>query len=433
VVGLTLAKPLYALAVVLLPLSYGTKLAFGWDAMVWVDPTLVLAIPAFLLVGARPIDRLGLLVAGTAFFSASVGAILLTPSGGSLAGLYDVYREPIRLLLNLVWFWTSVRLFTLDKSFVLNWLAVSVTVQLLIGCYLLVSLLGWVPIPDQVRAYTADYLVRQSLHVRGLIVPRMGGSFVESPPFGLFMFSAFAIFTLALFRERLRGGLLVLGFSVSLLGSLLSLSDQILMALAWCLLSWLVLARTRLLSLLTKPLVAALVVTVSIYVAASIVQKVRISETTVAARSGLSVGERMFHSAYAMDLLAEHPALLLFGIGPGRYGDYATRTGRFPDTVTVQVTAVEWLVEYGVLGMAVILAWIARIGGHAVRGLGWLGLSTLGGLLLANMFQANWKWEAWFMGLAYLNSARHAYIGRPALGWATRHRPVCHGGPLQAS
>ncbi len=63
-------------------------------------------------------------------------------------------------------------------------------------------------------------------------------------------------------------------------------------------------------------------------------------------------------------LLEAHPAASLFGIGPGRYGEYASETGYFPDTVNMQTSELELLVEWGVIGLTV---WIALLGCVAAR------------------------------------------------------------------
>jgi hypothetical protein len=105
---------------------------------------------------------------------------------------------------------------------------------------------------------------------------------------------------------------------------------------------------------------------------------------------GASGGERAFYTRFGLKILSEHPNSILFGIGPGRYGDYAVKTGLFPSTVTPQVTLVEWLVGYGVIGSFVIIAWIWLILKEGCKFYGIVGFGALIGLLFANMFQANW-------------------------------------------
>jgi hypothetical protein len=104
-------------------------------------------------------------------------------------------------------------------------------------------------------------------------------------------------------------------------------------------------------------------------------------------------------------LFIEQPASLITGIGPGRYGDYAVRTGYFPSTVTTQFTIIDWVVEYGFLGLLLIGVWLFRIGSHALFGYGIFGAGALVAILIGNMFQANWMWEAWFLALAFLDAS----------------------------
>jgi hypothetical protein len=122
--------------------------------------------------------------------------------------------------------------------------------------------------------------------------------------------------------------------------------------------------------------------------------------------NGGSVSERSFHINYGLSLLGAHPAASLFGIGPGRYGEYASETGYFLDTVNMQTSELELLVEWGVIGLTV---WIALLGCVAARVWelnGLLGFGLLLGLILADSFQANWKYEAVFLAIGALSLRR---------------------------
>jgi hypothetical protein len=115
------------------------------------------------------------------------------------------------------------------------------------------------------------------------------------------------------------------------------------------------------------------------------------------------VGERSFHLRYGWLILGAHPAATLFGIGPGRYGEYAADSGDFPDTVNMQTSEMEILVEWGVAGLA---TWLVLLGGLAWRAAqlhGLLGLGLVVALVIADSFQANWKHEAMFLAVAALS------------------------------
>ena len=68
----------------------------------------------------------------------------------------------------------------------------------------------------------------------------------------------------------------------------------------------------------------------------------------------------------------------------------------------MQVTPAEWLVEYGLLGMVAIIIFLLGIFKGSMRKYGLLGAGAFLALMAVNMFQANWKWEAWFFALAFL-------------------------------
>jgi hypothetical protein len=118
--------------------------------------------------------------------------------------------------------------------------------------------------------------------------------------------------------------------------------------------------------------------------------------------NGASLGERSFHARYGLSLLQTHPAATLFGIGPGRYGEYASETGDFPDTVNMQTSELEILVEWGVIGLAVWAVLLACITARVWEVHGVLGVGLLLGLILADSFQANWKYEAAFLAMGAL-------------------------------
>jgi hypothetical protein len=119
---------------------------------------------------------------------------------------------------------------------------------------------------------------------------------------------------------------------------------------------------------------------------------------------GASGAERMYHTRMGFKLLADNPFAIITGIGPGRYGDYCEAYGLFPSSVTMQVTPLEWIVEYGAIGSAVIVIWLVHIGKGASRTFGTIGIYAVVSLVIAVMFQASWKWEGWFIALAFLDA-----------------------------
>jgi hypothetical protein len=189
-----------------------------------------------------------------------------------------------------------------------------------------------------------------------------------------------------------------------------SLSDQTLIALLTLGLIF-ALVRTGRNSAVRTLLWFSLVLVLALYSADALATRWKSDSYYSGDPMGTSISERSFHARYGLGLFIEQPASMITGIGPGRYGDYAVRTGYFPSTVTTQFTIIEWVVEYGFLGLCLIGRWLFRIGSHAVFGYGIIGAGALTALLIANMFQANWKWEAWFLALAFL----YASVRAPAL------------------
>jgi len=232
------------------------------------------------------------------------------------------------------------------------------------------------------------------------------------------MFCCLVIFALALSgsesKDDRRGRILAsIGAICAFLGTVASLSDQTLIALITLGCTF-VLVRKGNNGAARTLLWSSVVVGLLLYVASAQATRWTNESFYSGDPMGTSISERWFHARYGFSLLVEQPASMVVGIGPGRYGDYAVRTGYFPSTVTPQSLITEWAVGYGALGVLLIGLWLFRIGSHAVSGHGTLGTGILAALLVANMFQANWMWEAWFLALAFLHASAHAPTLEPA-------------------
>lgn len=405
-VELNIAKVLYALALLSMSLNYGIKPIFGIpDNVTWIDPTLILSAFMFCLRPSLKYPYHTLAIIFVAILSATSGYFLLHPEGQGLSALYNIYREPIRLTLNIIWFWVSINFLKNDRKFVLHWYAISVIIQFIVAIWLLLGGLDFISLPSFLFHYANLRVMNWRISVGPFFIPRLWGTFSEPAPFGLFMFSSFVVLSLALFirkNSRVNTFLLRIGWVAALAGSLGSLSDQVLLGmLPFCMIFLLVFLRKRryfiialVCALLLMPLVNYTVDRLMAKTTEALILDMNVK--------GASGGERAFHTRFGLKILSEHPNAILFGIGPGRYGDYAVKTGLFPSTVTPQVTLVEWLVGYGVIGCFVIIAWIWLILKEGCKFYGIVGFGALIGLLFANMFQANWLWEAWFFAIAFL-------------------------------
>ncbi|MGA3130351.1 MAG: hypothetical protein ABSD59_06095 [Terracidiphilus sp.] len=400
-----LASFFYALALLTLEAGPATKVFFGGAEMMWLDPPLIfsmLALIALLPHLNRKNTRLWREVAGP------LAALVLVCGLCVLSGfllrptdeLYNALREPSRFALMLVWFATSCWFLEQRREMVLRYAAAGALLGLLSGIYVYCAAMRLLPAPLALLVYAEQYWIRQALWVAGVFIPRMGGFFIEAPPFGLFMLGLLVFFLIAL-RSGARSRATKVGLAAALVGTIASLADQVMVAVVVCLAASVLSLRTQVRWL--RPFVlgaACCLLAASANLSLQSKLEVESDAPTVIYRE--SVGERNFHLRYGISLLGQQPSAVVFGIGPGRYGEYASETGLFPDTVTMQYTVPEILVEWGVAGLAVWLGVLAMLGARAWRAHKLAGLGLLLGLLIADSFQANWKSESVFLAVAAL-------------------------------
>jgi hypothetical protein len=426
-VRLKLAARLYALAVVLLPLSYAVKDMLSIVDIPWIDPSLILGLLVFFLLGSPMKDKRALALVCWTFLSAGTGYFFLAVSPErNKSALYVMYVEPVRLGLTVVWFWISIEFWSARRDFVVRWLAISVLLQFLLAAYLSLALLDLAPVPQSVAVYLSIYRGRQSVWFGDTEVYRMAGTFIESPPFGLFMFSSLVIFGLwlavpqaAASRNR---NWAAWGAGVGFAGAAASLSDQIFLAviafLPACYLAGRksIPGKTRAYGYGEALCAVALLAAMSAYTIPRAREKwqealsAKPTDTDVA---GLGGGERAFHLRYGLQRLEEVPLAVWTGIGPGRYGDYAVRTRLFPATVTLQNMPLSWLVEYGLFGTGLICLWLWKIARVAQKNYGGVASAAFVGLLIASASQGVWYSESWFLALAFLCTSPRETAAEP--------------------
>ncbi len=395
----------YALALLTLGAGPATKVFFGGAEMLWLDPPLIFSLLALIALLPHLTRKNTVLWREIAW---PVAALLLVCGLGVVSGflllptaeLYDALREPSRFLLLLVWFAVSCWFLEEKPKMVLRYSAAGALLGLLSGVYVYAAAMRMLPAPPALAMYAQQYWFRQALWVNGIPIPRMGGLFIEAPPFGLFMLGLVVLFLIAL-RSGAKNKATVFGLAISLVGAIASLADQVTVAVVVCLAASVLSLRTRRRWL--RP--AVLGMAFCVLVAATVLSlrlKLGMGPElgTSAAIYRNSVGERNFHLRYGVALLLRQPAATVFGIGPGRYGEYASETGMFPDTVTMQYTAPEIVVEWGVAGLAVWAGVLAMLGARAWKRYRLAGLGLLLGLVIADSFQANWKSETVFLAAA---------------------------------
>lgn len=396
---------MYALCLVLIPVSFGVKEILNLHY--WLDPTLILALLIFLLWPQKPRPLVSAIIPVAAIVSAYAGTFYMPPVYGDFLTLYHIFKEPLRLFLVLFFFWISVRFFIQDRKFALQWISISVIIQLGLALYLICAVLGKLPYPDFLEKYIEAHLQAQWAYIGSFDVPRLCGTFYESPPLGMFMVACLVILAFGRLRDGVRDKLVAWGLAAAAIGTAWSLSEQVLLGLL-PLCAALILTSRRGKGVIRLGLVALLLLMIP-FVSTKLMHKIQ-EEQEVSGQAvvGTSGGERAYHVRYALRTLQENPWAWLTGFGPGRYGEYASRTGIFPDTVTPQVTPIAWLFGFGVLGTFVIAAWLLSIAKSAVNSYGILiGLGVFFGILFANMFQAGWKNESFFLAMAYLYASSH--------------------------
>jgi len=411
-----IAGTIYAVALLLLPFSAAVKQIFDLNGFVWIAPSLILGIVVFVLLDAPILDKRVVYLALFAMLSGLLGSFFLPASRlREHSSLYSIYAEPIRLVLDLVWYSVSIWFFVNRRDSALRWLTISAFLQLTVAAYLYLALFELVPVPETVATYLLMYRARQVLFWGNSPVYRMAGTFIEGPPFGLFMFSCLVICALGFYVDctslpKKPRRWTLLGILVGTIGSLLSLSDGVLLSLSILGIGFYLHTRSR---WVHRPLariievVALLVfcVTVGTYTIQRLREKWELAKAPTPINNdvlGDSGAERAFHVQYGLARFGEVPLALISGIGPGRYGDYATRTGMFPPSVDIAFMPAAWLIEFGVCGSAIIVVWLWRIGSRSKRAFGRIGTCSLVALLIANTGQANWLWETWFLALAFL-------------------------------
>jgi len=393
---------LFALAILSLPLSYSVKFMLGWNEVTWVAPSLIIALLLTLFLRIKQSANFLLLIAA-ALTSAFFGSIILKAFGISFS-LYDTLRDPVKLILNVNFFAVCFRFFMKEREFAIKWVSISVICQFIVGVLFMLSAYDVIELPVNIQEFTKGYRARQVLWLSDTVgIMRMGGSFIEAPPFGLFMLASVVILYLEKIRHN-RSRWVKRGLFFATLGVLCSLSTQILLA-------FFVIAAGEVYRLQKKTgkeilLVVGILFLFCVFPIKAIhsLQEKMSEENPGGHGLGGSVGERTFHIQNYFSMIKENPQMIPFGIGMGQYGKYtASVHENLKDTITPQVLPIDWLSGFGLVGTSIMLVILLNIGKRVRRAYNFLGLLSFVGLLLANMFQSSWLWEAWFMALAYMN------------------------------
>jgi hypothetical protein len=399
---------LVIIALVLSPLSYMIKLVYDLP-FTWIDPTLVVGAFAALLPPwslefhdrrLRSVAACAALFLGT-YWLAAIAAVATAQFPGA-----EAFREPVRTLLGILLCIGCIRAWR-DKSalrraaVVLGWVAV---VEVVVAAYLLIGLALDLPMPAVWRTYQEAYWFRQAFYAGKIVWPRLGGTFVEAPPFGLYVLGA--LITLSSARRAVdpRRPLAMPGRwmdAILWIGLAGSLSSQVLIgAVLWGLLYIGFDLYTRRQPKWWHALALAALVTVF---SGGMYRKYLESRDSGPA-IGQSVGERRAHTVRVWHTFLEHPVL---GVGPGQYGEVAMREtfSQYDPRVSPQFAAAEILADAGGLGFAAAVLMVGSVIYALFRVEDYTGVSAAAGLIVADSFQANWRWPMVFIAIAVLLSA----------------------------
>lgn len=393
---------IYKFCLILLPYSYATKFIFGLGDITWIDPSLILGFliyiylaftrNGFLLFGKNNIFNLFNILILVYFFTSIISVFFVYPES-----TFDYFREFSKFFFSFIFCYLTY-FFAKPAHYrheIYKTFCLSTLIQLCIAIYFLgVFGLGF-PIWGAASDYILDYFARQTIWTF-IPIPRPGGTFYESPPYGLFMLSAF--YTSILFYREYKSRFAKFFVLIATVGVLSSLSDQILLAfLGSVLFLWFFEKKPT--THFFKPLIFILVISAATYFIMAIAiphLAAKFQKLQGGNIYGSSIGERAFHASLSLELFVDNIKNTLLGIGPGMYGQYAGQTGVFPKTVTPQFTIFEILVETGVLGFFIMGLFLFFLVKEIFRLHGILGLSIAMGLIVGNSFQANWKWSGVF-------------------------------------
>lgn len=401
---------LFGLACAAMTLSSAVKLLLGEGSIVWLDPTLILAIVilGLYLASGRKI-QISRRIA-TYFWAAFLCTVISTISGVLIQypfSTYEVLRIPGRIVLLFVWMAISCNIIQKFPGFVAKVIALTVIGEFIVSIVFVLMGGNIIPSSGSIGLYLKLYALRQVIWVGSMPIPRLGGTFMESPPYGLFMLTML-ISMICLKSYIPRSKLVAIAMAMAALGIIGSLSDQVFLGAIVALLFGMA-AIWRRSKIMTVSLILLVFVPVAIYSVLTVNNKA--AEITSGSGdsniSGSSGGERMFHVRYAISLLKSHPAALLFGIGPGRYGQYVAETGVYPNTTTIQSSFIEILTEWGVIGAAVSLGILVFFGYdlYQKRGNRYLGFFIA--LLLGSAFQ---EWLVVYLAFALMVLAGSALM-----------------------
>lgn len=398
---------LLLLALVLSPLSYAIKTIYDLQ-FTWVDPCLVIGPAAAVLPRwswpavdrrIRALTIATLLFLGVYWLSASRAAALARFPDS------EPYREPVRTLLAMLLGVACIRVMRTPAAvrraaIVFGWTGVA---EVFIAAYLLAALALPLPLPEVWRSYVLYYWAHQSVWAGAIVWPRLGGTFVESPPFGLYILGVLIVLRLGRRVARRHDAPMPGRWmdTVLVLGLIGSLSTQVLAGAAlWGIILIAPRLRSATMHARTRWLHGAGGIALLSVLALGGAYKYA-TGTRADVEYGTSVGERRAHAESAWRLFDGDPAL---GIGPGQFGQVEWRRtyGLYDKRVSPLSVFHELLADSGAIGLGAAAVFVGCLMLLFLRGRHYWEGAAATALLAADAFQGNWRWPIVFIGLGTL-------------------------------
>lgn len=404
------------LMLILMPLTYALNFIFGTDSLGFFSD-IALFLPLITNISNKKVWR----VPNTfAFFLWSVISILV---GSIFYGGFPTYNFITTLFRIFLCFFTFsfvASCWAESKILITKTLCIVVIIEFIIGVFFILVGCDVMPAPDSIANYATGFFRRQAITLDNFSIPRMGGTFIESPPFGLFMLSSYVLIRSLGTSLVNKSKLMLLGKTASLLGSLLSLSDQIIFGICLILGGGYVIKAFKSKNIAMKIIFATTMLVIFVAVCGFISYRVgmKIDQYTGTAESGMSairgtsIGERAFHFSQVWYFLtSSYSGLLLFtGVGHGRYWDllssHSNLSDFFANGITTQFIFSEVLLGGGIIGLIILYKWLYNIYDKARVAFGSaMAFNYVFGLIIADSLQANWLWQMLFFTLGALFAA----------------------------
>jgi len=398
-------KYILCLTILLIPFSYGIKIILRLDEIKWVEPSGIIAtlfLIYYLIVKKRflhqhtnqiPSNNYDLILIFLLSFLIVLGLSILTNViTETTVSLYDYFRELMKIVLgvSLTYYAYINSFFRENRLIIYNLMFFNCVVQIAFSIFSLLAIKINIPLPGFLIDYLNDYFSRQIAWQFHL--PRLAGTFYESPPFGLLMLSCFFL-SIIMYKE-VKSRSSVLFIILSFFGIVASFSEQILVSVISFILLYSLLGKNY--SLAFK-MVLIVILNLLIFFLLIPSMKNRITEVSTL---GSSYGERLMHLNYALELFLQNTKNFLIGVGPGMYGQHASKVLPFPDTVAPQSIIGELIAETGILGLGffscLIGTMLVRVS-HSK-----LLLFILASFFFGASFQATWKWPQSFFFFGFI-------------------------------